>query len=242
MTTVHGPRPVAVVVPARDEAALLPRCLAAVASAAAEVSARADVRVIVVADRCLDDTAGVAARALAGLDAAVVRVAAGNVGTARRAGVALAERLVAPHGRDRLWIAMTDADSVVPAQWLGAQLAACDDGWDAVSGPVAVVDWTARHGGTAEALERYRRRQRVANTVPVHGANLGVRAAALQSVGGVPALHLAEDAAMVDALERAGRRVLRACGPAVSTSARRSGRAPGGFSSLLDDLQRKEPA
>ena len=56
---------VAVVVPARDEAALLPRCLASVAGAAARVAPPSRVHVVVVADRCSDATEVVAAAALA---------------------------------------------------------------------------------------------------------------------------------------------------------------------------------
>jgi glycosyltransferase involved in cell wall biosynthesis len=233
-------RTIAVVVPARDEAALLPRCLAAVSVAAAAVRATTTVHVVVVADACTDATEAVAARALAGLDASIVRSRLASAGGARRLG-ADAARCALPDAAT-LWIAMTDADSVVPAEWLRHQRAAAEAGWDAVAGPVVVGDWSDRSQRARRALSAHHRIERRAGRVPVHGANLGVSAAALDAVGGVPALALAEDAALVERLEQAGRAVLRPVDPAVVTSARRSTRAPGGFSTLLDALERKASA
>ena len=67
---------VAVVVPAHDEGALIGRCLASVRRALAHPAvAVLDRRVVVVADRCADDTAAVARRALArGLAGTVAQV------------------------------------------------------------------------------------------------------------------------------------------------------------------------
>ena len=74
----------------------------------------------------------------------------------------------------------------------------------------------------------------------MHGANLGVSAAALAAVGGMPTQALSEDAALVGRLIDAGRAVLWDPTLVVRTSARRSQRAPGGFSTLLDDLERRD--
>lgn len=227
---------VAVVVPARDEAAVLGGCLAAVARAASRVRP-APVHVIVVADRCRDGTVAVAAEALAGTDAAVVRSDAGNVGVARGVGVATARRLV-PHGDARhLWIATTDADSRVPPDWLRSHITAAAAGWRAVVGGIDVDDWGPRDRHLGAGLVRHRQRQAAAGSRPVHGANLGVAAAALDAVGGVPPQVLSEDAALVRVLEAAGIPVLWAPRLVVRTSARRSPRVPGGFSSLLDRLE-----
>lgn len=228
---------VAVVVPARDEAALLPRCLASLSAAAARVRGVARVHVAVVADSCHDGTEAVAAHALAAADASIVRIAAGNVGVARAAGAAAALRALPPTAPERVWIAMTDADSRVPAEWLRAHLAAARRGWWAVAGGIAVDDWGVRPRGLAARLTHYRRTQRDAGTRPVHGANLGVSAAALRAVGGVPQQALSEDAALVAVLEAARVPVRWDPDLVVHTSARRSGRAPGGFATLLDELE-----
>lgn len=234
----EGARPwdVAVVVPARDEVELLPRCLASVVTAVDRVDTTGRVHILVVADRCVDDTEAAAAATLACADASIVRARCANVGRARQVGVDSALRVWPHDPTRRLWIAMTDADSVVPPHWLAYQLGAAAQGWHAVAGAVAVTDWGDRSSRTAHALGAHRRAQRRSGTPPVHGANLGVRADALAAVGGVPAVAHSEDAGTVELLERADRPVLRTPDLVVGTSARRSGRSPGGFSSLLDRL------
>jgi glycosyltransferase involved in cell wall biosynthesis len=237
VTDVGGgaPRPdVAVVVPARDEVELLPRCLASVTTAVDRVATACRVHIVVVADRCVDDTE--VAAALDRAHASIVRARCANVGGARQVGVDGALRVWPPDPARRLWIAMTDADSIVPPHWLAHQLRAAAQGWHAVAGAVTVADWGDRSSRTAQALAAYRREQRRRQASPVHGANLGVWADALAAVGGVPAVAHSEDAGIVELLERTGRPVLRASDLVVVTSGRRSARAAGGFSSLLDRL------
>ncbi len=228
---------VIVAVPARDEQLLLGRCLRAVGVAADRVRDLADVHVVVAADRCTDATEAVAAAVLAGRHASIVRVDAGNVGVARARAVAAAAAVVGPLAAMRSWIAMTDADSVVPAGWLEAHLLAAAAGVDAVVGAVAVDCWSDRSRVLDADLERHHRAERHTGTRRVHGANLGVSAAALAAIGGVPAQALAEDVELVRRLTAAGRAVRWDHGLVVRTSARRSARAPGGFSSLLDRLE-----
>lgn len=231
---------IAVVVPARDEADLVGRCVRSVRAAVAALPDPAAAYVVVVADACVDATADVALRELAATAAAVVRCDAANVGAARRAGVERALQALAPHPPARTWIAMTDADTQVPSDWLWRHLTAAAEGWHAVVGAITVDDWRGRDPHTAAKLARYRAVARRNGIHPVHGANLGVRGDALRAIGGVPARALSEDAALVAALDRAGVPVLRAHDLTVRTSARRSDRAPGGFSNLLDDLETTE--
>lgn len=228
-----------VVVPARNEARLLPRCLAALAAAAAHPGlATTPVLVVVVADRCTDTTADVARAG----GARVVVSGHGVVGEARHAGVlavlAEATRLGIVH--DRIWVASTDADSRVPAGWLDLQRAGAQAGVDALVGTVLVDDWTGHppHVPRAflRAYEAWRRRGPDAVHPHVHGANLGVRGSAYTAVGGFPPLVVAEDAGLVGALLLAGRTVLRTPAAPVTTSSRRLPRAPGGFGTDLDQL------
>ncbi|SCX50147.1 Glycosyl transferase family 2 [Klenkia marina] len=224
-----------VVVPARDEATALPGCLASLARATAHPElAGTPVLVVVVADRCTDDTADLAAAA----GALVVTATGETVGDARHAG-ALAVLARAPRP-ERVWLASTDADSLVPEGWLAMQRAAAESGVHALVGLVEVADWSGHppHVAAAftDAYDDWRRGGPGAVHPHVHGANLGVRGDAYLRAGGFPPLAVSEDAALVGALTLSGATVLRTPGCPVATSARRDPRAPGGFGTDLDRL------
>jgi glycosyltransferase involved in cell wall biosynthesis len=218
-----------VVVPARDEAELLPGALAALAVAAAEARARGvAVDLLVVADSCTDATAALALAA----GVRVLPLAAGSVGLARAAGL---RDVVARHRtvpREQLWLATTDADSRVPPHWLTGHLDLADRGADLVVGTVEVDDWSA-HPPYVEALWRAGYDPRDGHG-HVHGANVGVRADAYLEVGGFASLDRDEDVALVAALGH--RRVVRTGGVPVVTSARARSRASGGFADHLAGL------
>lgn len=205
-----------VVIPARDEEKLIGRCLASVARAAARTIV--PVAVTVVADGCLDRTAAIA-RSFRGVR--VIELDSSNVGSSRRAG-ALGLSGVTQ------WIANTDADSTVPADWLTGQLALANAGWDVVVGtvrpdfgdlrPEQVAAWHATHRPGEPNGH-------------VHGANLGVRASAYAAVGGYRALPEHED---VDLVERLGEfRMVATDEGEVTTSGRPVGRTPGGYARYL---------
>ncbi|MFH8983861.1 glycosyltransferase [Streptomyces varsoviensis] len=229
------PRAIAVVVPAHDEEALLPRALAALGAARRHASL-AGVRVltVVAADRCRDATAALARRA----GAHVLPVDYRNVGLARAAAVAYAlDVLGGPAG---VWVASTDADSAVPADWLAFYTARGREGWEAVVGTVTVDAWPPAARGAADRHQR----QYYATRPPygpwhhphVHGANLGVSAEAYVRAEGFPPLPLGEDHALVAALDRRGHRVLRTSDCPVATSGRLRPRAHGGFGDAIAAL------
>ena len=235
--TARAVQAVAVVIPARDEEELVGRCLASVEVAAARARARGiRVDVILVADDCRDATASVARAA--GVE--VIEGRDGRVGAARARGVSAA--LAAWEGpRDRLWIACTDADSVVPPAWITSQLDLADAGTDVVVGtvrpeldalsPAQVAAWRAtRVPGEANGH--------------VHGANLGVRADAYGRAGGFPALAEHEDVDLVARLRLLGVTVTASAAGEVLTSGRRDGRTPGGYAGYLHVslLERAEAA
>jgi glycosyltransferase involved in cell wall biosynthesis len=222
-----------VVVPAHDEQDLLPSCLASLRRAIRELrqSHGLQVHVVVAADACRDRTAEAARQA----GAAVVSVGARCVGTARAAGAREVLRRTRHLDPADVWLATTDADTLVPARWLREQVRYADLGWDAVVGTVRVENWRGHSPGVRSAFaERYD-----AGSGPhphVHGANLGFRAAAYLRAGGFPGIPTGEDHALVAALHAAGGRVLRTRMLPVVTSARREARAPLGFGHYLAEL------
>lgn len=226
---------VAVVVPAHDEAALIGRCLASIARALGHPAvAGLEHHVVVVADRCTDDTVGVARRALArGLRGAVVRIDAGSAGLARATGVAHALARWPSADPAATWVANTDADTRVPADWIHRQVRAAADGHAAVAGIVDVDDFTGHRAGM-------RRLFRATYVVPehaahphVHGCNFGVRGDAYLDAGGWPAMALAEDHGLWRAIGRRGWKCLSDRALCVTTSGRANGRARGGFADTL---------
>jgi len=222
-------RAAGVVVPAHDEEDLLPLCLASLHEAAQALRGT-EVHLVVVADACRDLTAQVARRG----GASVVTVEARNVGTARAAGVREALHRTRHLDPADVWLATTDADSVVPADWLRQQARYAGQGWDAVAGTIEVTDWSGYRPQTRTLFSG-----RYDGTGPhphVHGANLGFRASAYLRAGGFPQEPTAEDHAFVSALTESGCRVLRTRALPVATSARREARAPHGFSRYLAEL------
>ena len=212
---------VAVVIPAHDEREGIRACVDSVLAAAAEVDVPVTVRVVL--DTCTDGTGehvpdGVETRT----------VAVRNVGAARAAGVDDAD------GGADVWLAHTDADTIVGAEWLRRQLAHADAGADAVAGTIHVRDWSHRPDGVRDLHDRAY--MHADGHGHVHGANLGVRGSAYAAVGGFRPLPESEDVDLVARLDAAGATVVRAADCPVVTSSRVSRRTGGGFSGHLDSL------
>lgn len=241
-------RAVGVIVPAHDEQDLLPACLASLRRAARALRG-VPAQVIVVADACRDRTAEAALRG----GASVVTIRARSAGAARAAGARELLRRTAHVDPASVWLATTDADTLVPASWLRQQAYYAGHGWDATVGTIRVADWSCHRPGTAALFrQRYERGPEPATArgradggelgadrphLHVHGANLGFRASAYLRAGGFPDLATGEDHALVTALAGAGSRVLRTRAMPVVTSARRDSRAPGGFGDYLARLE-----
>jgi len=224
----RGLEVIGVVVPAHNEAQGIGDTLDSLIDAAADPALAGEaIEILVVLDACDDGTAAVAARH--GVRTLAVQVR--NVGLARQAG---ADALLRRGAR---WLAFTDADTSVPSDWLAAQLALHADGADAFCGPVEVHNWTP-HGGHALALAEHFARfyQPVDGHRRIHGANLGVSAAAYGRAGGFAALACSEDVALVQALEACGARIAWGSHPRVVTSARTDARARGGFGDTLLEM------
>ena len=227
-----------VLIPARDEEVLLPRCLASVAVARSMLPFGVTSDVVLISDSSTDRTMELA-QTLLGQDGIVVSTAAGCVGTAR----ALAARVALSRHKgllNRCWLANTDADCEVTPTWLLDHLRIAQKGYMAVAGIVDVHDFS-EHLPVVE--ERFRRTYRVNadGTHPhVHGANLGVRADAYLMAGGWQALATAEDHDLWHRLHACDGPHLSDARLQVITSGRRVGRAPLGFAGAL--AAHNEPA
>jgi len=240
-------RAFAVGLPARDEADHIVASIEALDRAAAVTPI--PVHLAVVADRCGDATDALARaaveRALCLRTGIVLQSDHGRAGAARdmacRAALAPAVASGAPSG---VWVATTDADSVVPPRWFELQAIWSNWGADGCAGlveldpgdplPAAV---RARWGAHVE------RRGRGFGHPHVHGANLGLRADLWLEAGGFDHLSAGEDHALWRRARALGARLVATDDIVVCTSARLDGRAPGGFSEFLADLvpARSEP-
>jgi cellulose synthase/poly-beta-1,6-N-acetylglucosamine synthase-like glycosyltransferase len=228
------PRFIAVVVPAHEEERLIGRCLASIHHSAQHPAlGGVEILTIVVADACSDRTAEIAAAS----GAVVIDVQARNVGSARDVGMRWALRREDGRPGSDLWLATTDADSVVPPHWLAAHQAWSTRGVDAVAGTVTVRDWSEQSAATATAFMHRQMRFGLGNGHGhIHGANLGLSSAAFTRAGGMPHKSLGEDEELWRRVGAAGCRVVRAGDLPVVTSARREARAEGGFGHLLRSL------
>ena len=222
---------VAVVVPARDEEALLGRCLASLVAARDALMAGAGARgvgvdLVLVLDACTDGSAAVAARFP---QVRVVETVAGDVGIARQAG-AVTALAASPCPPERTWLVCTDADSEVRPDWLLEHVRLADAGADVVVGTV--------HPDPADLTDAQRATWRTTH-VPgrpnghVHGANLGVRASAYLRAGGFLPMPEHEDVDHVARLRTAGARLVASAAVDVLTSGRPVGRTPGGYAGHL---------
>ena len=240
---------VVVAIPARNEASGIADSLHAVAAAARRVSV--PVTVVVGANNCTDGTVATARRCrLDGVtllvEAVTLPASLAHAGGARRHVMDRAADLAGGNGV----IMTTDADSRVDADWIAANLAELGGGADAVAGMVTfdaaaratlpalagrALEWQlARLHARIEHLLDPRRHDPWPRHIWAWGASFALTASCYRAVGGVPAVPLAEDRALAEVIEERGFRLRRSYAPLVYTSARRNGRAPGGFADLLD--------
>jgi GT2 family glycosyltransferase len=126
-------------------------------------------------------------------------------------------------------MATTDADSRVPTDWLSVQLEAYGSGSDLWAGRVGVSE--------ESAVVRRWKDNYAAETQPIHGASMGFSALLSERIGGFRPLCSGEDRDFHRRAVAAGFRVTYDLRAAVTTSARRQGRAPRGFAGVLVGLE-----
>jgi hypothetical protein len=235
---------VGVLVPARDEQDTIRDCLRALRTAMRGLPADVEPAVCVVADRCADATAAAAAEEFGGWTAArvVVNSAELTIGEVRNLGLRHVCAQLAGHRPERVWLLSTDADTVVAPDWIRAHLRHARTGAHAVAGVAELTGHAQLPGALvrryAQVLARAVRPEGHGN---VYAANLGVRADAYQAVGGFGAVPTGEDHDLWGRLGEAGFHCHYTERARVCTSARRVGRATGGLSDLLSELDSAEP-
>jgi glycosyltransferase involved in cell wall biosynthesis len=220
---------VCVLIPARNEEKLLPRCLESVLHARGKLPPEITCDIVVAVDASTDRTAHIAEDMLAGHGT----VAVTHGGIVGRARAVAAQRALSRYAGmlPLCWFAHTDADCIVPEDWLLKQLLLAEEGIEAVAGIVA-VDTFCEHDSGVE--ERFRTSYLVdsgGGHSHVHGANLGMRADVYDRSGGWANLTTAEDHDLWNRL--AGCLRISTASIQVITSGRRTGRAPHGFAEAL---------
>ncbi len=222
----------AVVIPARNEQERLPRCLRALYAAEALLHRRIPdaprTRIVVVLDSCTDRSRSVVDQ-WRGVE--VLTRDDGNVGAARAAGVDYV--LASPRAARPEWIACTDADSAVPAQWLVQHMSHARADTDLLLGVVRPDAEELQPSSMNRWMSQYHLKD---GHPHIHGANMGIRADTYRRAGGFPPLAEHEDVVLVQRITSLGGRVVSTAGHPVLTSARIDGRTPGGMAAYVKAL------
>ncbi len=249
---------IVVAIPVRDEAALIPDCLRAIALQ--QGVHRAEILLLV--NNSSDGTAEIA-RALRPALPCPVHVlehrfpsAEANAGHARRLAMSKAAMLTAPGGI----VITTDADGCVPPDWLDANMAAFEAGAEAVCGravidPVDAVQIPRHlHDDDTREVAYQLQLERIACLLdpdpadpwPRHaeesGASIAVRVETFTSAGGVPPVSSGEDRALIGALRRIDARIRHEPDVWVSVSGRTVGRARDGMADTIRRRIRQQDA
>jgi glycosyltransferase involved in cell wall biosynthesis len=213
---------IAIIVPAHNEELVLDDCIKSLMAAATHQDlAHESIEILIVLDDCDDASAFVAQSHNVLIHTCTHR----NVGKTRAEGANL---MLARGAR---WLAFTDADTVVPYSWLADQVRF---GTDAVCGIVEVADWSEHSSFVRERYDAHY--TPVDGHRHIHGANLGVSAAAYTKAGGFRALAAHEDVHLIEDLERSGATITWTAVNRVTTSARKSSRCREGFGDYLKSL------
>lgn len=232
-----------VVMPAHNEEDHMGAALAALRVALDELQTahpRVTAAATIILDHCNDNTADIAlAHASADPRVNVAEVQLRNVGGSRAHGVRSILQLFPGIRAEDVWIANTDADSMVPRHWLSRQLDMANTGVDAILGSVEPEPRDLDQAVLRRWLELHPFRE---NHSHVYGANLGIRASAYLAAGGFPDLSSHEDRELVEKLHGQGFNVRSTDTIRVITSGRTLGRAPLGFGAYLRSLATEIPS
>lgn len=252
--------PAIIAIPARNEAARIQACLAALAMQRDRYGAplvEGAFEILVFANNCSDDTER-HARDLGAVCPHTLTVVSetlpldrANAGWARKRAMDLAAARLRSAGLQEGLLLTTDADSCASPTWFAETYRAMADGNDCVAGYIDALPAELMRLGPA-FVRRSRLEDRYLRLVaevyaicdprphdpwPNHrvssGASLAVTLTAFEAVGGMPPEPLGEDRAFTHALEAKGFLVRRPMSVAVYTSCRLQGRATGGAADTM---------
>jgi glucosyl-3-phosphoglycerate synthase len=248
-TSLPPPHPAlraSVVVPARNEEALIGSCLTALSEQ--ESVPAEEYEVLLVLDRCTDGTRDRALEVAAehpGLHLYLLEGPGRGAGHARRVGMEEALARLLYLNRPAGLIVSTDADTVVAPDWLSLQLEAAGRGARAIGGHIELRDEAnLPHGVSGWRDEQDRLRQRellsplghAGENTPMQtehwrfsGASLALTAATYEEIGGLEPRAALEDEYLERALASRGIPIERPLAVKVATSARLTGRANRGL-------------
>lgn len=239
---------VVVAIPARDEAERIGPCLLALN----DQIQRPDT-VVLLLNNCSDATETIARMMVPTLAFRLCVISRrlppgrASAGHARRLAMALAAEQAGPRGV----LLTTDADSVVPPDWVARNLAAIRQGADIVCGRALIdpveAELIPAHLHADDVLEcrligllddlAWILDPEPHDPPPRHteasGASLAVRSEAFHRVGGIPAIAAGEDRAFVRALWMMDARVRHDSAIRVTVSGRVVGRADGGMADAI---------
>jgi glucosyl-3-phosphoglycerate synthase len=233
-----------VVVPARNEEALVGSCVSALADQ--EGISSEEYEVLLVLDRCTDATEDRALKVAAqhpGLRLYLLEGPGQGAGHARRVGMDEACARLLSLERPGGLVASTDADTVVAPDWLSVQLEVAARGAKAIGGRIELrKDADLPQDISGWRVEQGRLRQRELPATPdladgptltehwqFSGASLALTAATYEEIGGLEPRAALEDEYLERALERSGIPIQRPLAVRVATSARLVGRATRGL-------------
>ena len=246
MTGKGGGRPIVVAIPARDEAVTIGGCLTALSRQTWHPTA-----VVLLLNNCIDATERIASSIDLPFHLEILSVslpaAYANAGTARRLAMDHAAKMAGETGI----VMTTDADAVVPPEWVALNMRALNRGADVVCGRALIdpQDATAipdhLHADDALECQYGDLLDAMAETLcpdpadpwPRHteasGASLAMSVVAFLDAGGVPHVLTGEDRALVAALRRRDARIRHDPALQVVVSGRTVGRAMGGMADAI---------
>jgi len=229
---------VIIAIPAQNEETLIARCLESVLQACRYLPVTISCDIIVFDDGSTDCTRDIAENCLKA-SGTVVSLDMNNVGLARRLAVAYGlKKYSGP--LNHCWIANTDADSMVPPDWLYRQLCLAERKVMAVAGIIDIDTFEEHDDGVPKRFRETYQINFDGSHSHVHGANLGVRADAYLAAGAWSARMTAEDHDLWQRVQDNGVFTFSSSSLKVITSGRRVGRAPNGFAETLAKHNKKK--
>lgn len=218
---------IGIVIPAHNEAMAIAKCLVSVQTAIEQLPSKIQAYPLVVLDSCTDDTQIIVKAA--GVDYLCCDYQC--VGQVRDMGI----RHAIANGAT--WLACTDADSVVPMDWLVQQIEhITHQPTDMICGVVSIDSW--EHLTAQTQIDYNAHYQDRMGHRHIHGANLSFSSEAYLAVGGFASLRCHEDMDLVRKFETQDYAITWSNRVRVITSSRLQARASEGFAAFLANLEK----